>query len=157
MKKKQFLYTAAVNTVTVVTPVIHTFQISLWLIVTIILQISNPQPLMTILNLPYRETRMVTLLPIGMLKRMTGLFHRTELPGNTGISYRWIEPTHGILALFVLRNSILQTRMCRYPMGLDVWFLVGPFVHFLILCVRTAKALVRPRGSRLSLRWSPKR
>ena len=31
----------------------------------------------------------------------------------------------------------------KCAMGLDVWFLVGPFIHFHALCVRTAKALVR--------------
>ena len=53
---------------------------------------------------------------------------------------------HEIMALFVLRKFILQTRMCRHPVRLDVWFLVGPFVYFHTLCVRTAKALARLRG-----------
>ena len=30
------------------------------------------------------------------------------------------EPAHEIMALFVLRKLILQTRMCRHPVGLDV-------------------------------------
>ena len=51
-----------------------------------------------------------------------------------------------LMALFVLRKLILQTRMCRHPVGLDAWFLVGPFVYFDTLCVRTAKALARLRG-----------
>ena len=38
---------------------------------------------------------------------------------------------------------ILQTRMRSHPVGLDIWFLVGPFVYFHTLCVRTVKALVR--------------
>ena len=38
------------------------------------------------------------------------------------------EPSHLIMVLFVLRKLILQTRMCSHPVGLDVWFLVGPFV-----------------------------
>ena len=42
---------------------------------------------------------------------------------------------------FLLRNLILQTRMSIHPVGLDVWFLVGSFVYFDTLCVRTAKAL----------------
>ena len=33
--------------------------------------------------------------------------------------------------------------MCSHPGGLNVWFLVGPFVFFHTLCVRTVKALVR--------------
>ena len=57
------------------------------------------------------------------------------------------EPAHEIMALFVLHKFILQTPMCRHPVGLDVWILVGPFVYFHILCVQTAKAL--------SLCWSP--
>ena len=71
-----------------------------------------------------------------------------------------------IMALFVLRKLILQTRMRSHPVGLDVcvlvgpfvpefwsdasshsvgldvWFLVGPFV-FHTSCVRKAKALAR--------------
>ena len=38
------------------------------------------------------------------------------------------EPAHEIMALFVLHKLILQTRMRSHPVGLDVWFLVGPFV-----------------------------
>ena len=34
------------------------------------------------------------------------------------------------MALFVLRKLILQTRMRSHPVGLDDWFLVGPFVYF---------------------------
>ena len=52
---------------------------------------------------------------------------------------------HEIMALFVLRKFILQMRMCRHPVGLDIWFLVGPFVYFHTLCLRTAKALARLR------------
>ena len=56
------------------------------------------------------------------------------------------EPSHEMMALFVLRKLILQTRMQSHPVGLDTWFLVGPFVCFHTLCVRTAKALARLRG-----------
>ena len=56
------------------------------------------------------------------------------------------EPTHEIMALFVLRKLILQTRMRSHPVELDVWFFMGPFVYFHISCVRTAKALARLRG-----------
>ena len=52
---------------------------------------------------------------------------------------------HETMVLFVFRKLILQTRMCSQPMGLDVWFLVGPFVYFHTSCVRTAKALARLR------------
>ena len=50
------------------------------------------------------------------------------------------------MVLFVLCKLILQTRMRSHPVGLDVWFLVGPFVYFYTFCVRTAKALSRLRG-----------
>ena len=50
------------------------------------------------------------------------------------------------MVLFVLRKLILQTRMRSHPVGLGVWFLVGPFVYFHTPCVQTAKALARLRG-----------
>ena len=50
------------------------------------------------------------------------------------------------MALFVLRKFILQTHMRSHPVGLDVWFFVGPFAYFHTSCVRTAKALARLRG-----------
>ena len=59
---------------------------------------------------------------------------------------RPFEPAHEIMPLFVLRKLILQTRMRSHPMGLNVWFLVGPFVYFDASCVRTAMALARLRG-----------
>ena len=46
------------------------------------------------------------------------------------------EPAHEILALFVLCKLILQTRMRSHPLGLDVWFLVGPFVNCHTSCAR---------------------
>ena len=55
------------------------------------------------------------------------------------------EPAHEIMALFILHKLILQTPMRSHPVGLDVWFFVGPFVFFHTSCVRTAKALVRLR------------
>ena len=56
------------------------------------------------------------------------------------------EPSLEIMARFVLRKLILQLRMCSHPVGLDVWFLVGPSVYFHSSCVRTMKALARLRG-----------
>ena len=47
--------------------------------------------------------------------------------------------------LFVLRKLILQTCMRSHPVGLDIRFLVGPFVYFHTSCLRTAKALARLR------------
>ena len=40
------------------------------------------------------------------------------------------EPTHEVMALFVLRKLILQTCRRSHPVGLDVWYLVRPFVYF---------------------------
>ena len=56
------------------------------------------------------------------------------------------EPAHEIMVLFILRNLNLQTHMRWHPVGLDVWFLVGPFVYFHTSWMRTAKALARLRG-----------
>ena len=53
------------------------------------------------------------------------------------------EPAHEIMVLFCLRKLILQTRMCSHPVGLEVGFLVGPFVYFHTSSVQTAKALAR--------------
>ena len=36
------------------------------------------------------------------------------------------EPAHEIMVLFIFRKLILQMIMHSHPMGLDVWFLVGP-------------------------------
>ena len=62
---------------------------------------------------------------------------------------RWVkvrkEPADEIMGLFVLRKLILQTHMRSHPVGLDVRFLVGPFIYFHTPCVRTAKALARLR------------
>ena len=50
------------------------------------------------------------------------------------------------MVLFVLHKLILQTHVHSNPVGLDIWFLVGPFVYFDTSCVRTAKTLVRLCG-----------
>ena len=50
------------------------------------------------------------------------------------------ESCHEIMAFFFLRKLILQMLMCSYPVGLDVWFLVRPFIYFHTLSVRTVKA-----------------
>ena len=44
------------------------------------------------------------------------------------------EPTHEILALFVLCKFILQIRMRSHPAGLDVWFLVWPSTSIVHVC-----------------------
>ena len=61
-------------------------------------------------------------------------------------------PAHEMRALFVLRK-LLQTHMCSHPVGLDVWFLVGPFAYFPTSCVQTAKALVRLRRCHNLMSW----
>ena len=55
-------------------------------------------------------------------------------------------PCHEILVLFVLSRLIFWTCMRSHPVGLNVWFLVGPFVYFHPSCVWTAKALARLSG-----------
>ena len=62
-----------------------------------------------------------------------------------GVPQSMIEPCHEIMVLFFLRKLILQTHKCSHPIGLDVWFLVGPFIYFHTSCVQTAKALARLR------------
>ena len=64
--------------------------------------------------------------------------------GIKTLDYRRInEPHHEIMALFVLRKRFIQRLMRSHPMGLGVWFLVGRFVYFHTLCLRTVKALAR--------------
>ena len=65
------------------------------------------------------------------------------------------EPCHEIMVLFVLRKLMFQTCMGSRPMGLDIWFLVGPFAYFHNSCARTAKALARLRGCAGSPEPSP--
>ena len=57
-------------------------------------------------------------------------------------SFRIFEPCHEIMVLFVLSKLILQMRMRSHPVGLDIWFLVGPFVYFHTSCVGTAKTIL---------------
>ena len=57
-----------------------------------------------------------------------------------------LEPSQEIMALFVLCKLILQTPIRSHPVGLDVLFLVGPFVYFHSSCEQTAMALARLRG-----------
>ena len=71
--------------------------------------------------------------------------HATHAPDQEA-ALEIYEPCHEIMVLSVQRKLILQTCMHSHPVGLDVWFLVRPFVYFHISCVRTAKALARPHG-----------
>ena len=43
-------------------------------------------------------------------------------------------------------NSFFKRACAAIQWGLDVWFLVGPFIYFHTSSVRTAKALARLRG-----------
>ena len=56
-----------------------------------------------------------------------------------------LGPAHEIMVLFVFHKITLQTRMRSHPVRLDVRCLVGHFIYFHTLCVRTAKALARLR------------
>ena len=55
------------------------------------------------------------------------------------------EPCHEIIVLFDVRKLTLHTCMRSHPVGLDVWFLVGPFPYFHTSWMRIAKALARLR------------
>ena len=59
---------------------------------------------------------------------------------------RIYEPCHEIMVLFALCKLILQTCMHSHTVGLDVWFLVVPFVYNHSSCVWTAKAVARLCG-----------
>ena len=56
-----------------------------------------------------------------------------------------VEPSHDIMALFVLRKLTLKMCMRSHSVGLDVWCLVRPYVYFHTLCVQTKKVLARLR------------
>ena len=74
-----------------------------------------------------------------------------------GTKKRKNEPTHEILALFVLRKFILQIRMRNHPVRLDVWFWSNSSSTS-ILHVCEQRRLWRDytdAQARLSLRWSP--
>ena len=60
------------------------------------------------------------------------------------------DPCHEIMALFVPRKLILQMRMCSYPVGLDVWFFVGPFVYFHTSCANSEGSGETARMRRLA-------
>ena len=82
-------------------------------------------------------------------KNFTKLNHHKCLYFYVNNEIQRFKPCHEIMALFILRNLILQTHMHSHPVGLDVLFLVGPFVYYHTSCVRTVKALARLRMHRL--------
>ena len=57
-----------------------------------------------------------------------------NVPGYSG--------SHEIMVLFI-RKLFLLTPMHSHPVGLDVWFLVRPFIYFHTSCVRPAKAMAK--------------
>ena len=62
---------------------------------------------------------------------------------KTKLSLKKFEPSHEIMVFFIFRKIILQTRMHSHPIGLDVWFFVGPFVYFHTLWVWEQRRLWR--------------
>ena len=48
------------------------------------------------------------------------------------------------LASPLIPVCLKKSHMSRHSVGLDIWFLVGPFVYFHTSCVRTAKAAETP-------------
>ena len=76
--------------------------------------------------------------------------------GKSVLFYRWswslCWPSDFVLInslwdydTFNLRKLFLQMHIPSHPVGLDVWFFVGPFVVFHTTCVLTAEALARLR------------
>ena len=61
------------------------------------------------------------------------------------IEFSIVEPSHEIMALFVIRKLILQSCMCSHPVGLDV-LIFNRTLRLRMLCVRIEKALARLRG-----------
>ena len=126
------------------------------------------------LNITKTESKLPTLSASGLLSNDAGMIFPRQDSWSTQSSRTvamWIaseplnillgnvwsvnEPSHEIMALFVLRKLILQTRMRSHPVGLDVWFLVGPFDYFHTSCGRTVKALARLHGCAGSPKPSP--
>ena len=102
----------------------------------------------------------------GFLDKVKHLAKETEnvfsYVNEPGLKLQWWEAkwaAHENMAFFVLHKLILQMCMCSYPMGLDVWFLVGPSST----CTSILHDCKQQRlwqdctdvQARLSLRWSP--
>ena len=98
----------------------------------------------------YCSCRSVSFLILLSFNPSTSCQHLAKVCCSFDSSFLTTEPAHEIMVVFVLRKLILQTRMRSHSVGLDVWFLVGPFVYFDTLCVRTANRL-GPRNFHLSL------
>ena len=86
----------------------------------------------------------------GAVVQCAGLAIQGSLIWSSTLSDETInEPAHEIMALFVLHKLILQKRMRSHPVGLDVWFLVGPFIYFHPSWGWTAMALAWAFAGRL--------
>ena len=98
-------------------------------------------------DVSWRQTRMhhakTEFMGINLKRIGWVLSRRESIPCDLFYQETSYEPTHEILALFVLRKFILQIRMRSHS---DVWFFVRSFVYFYSSCVRSAKALARLRG-----------
>ena len=89
------------------------------------------------------------LLPEQTKRQWSGtdtIEHHILSKTSNGKRTQTIKPCHEIVVLFVLHKLILQSHVRSHPVGLDVWFFVGPFVYSHTSCVRRAKALARLRG-----------
>ena len=105
-------------------PVIHKPQLSKWQVP--VMQLINDRTSLNILQGP--------LYPF-------------TCTSGTSKRINQFDSCYEITVLFVLRKLILKnTHACSHPVGLDVSFLVGPFVYFYTSYARTVKALVRLRG-----------
>ena len=61
-------------------------------------------------------------------------FVMSRLKCSETVNESWQESMY-----FSSSVNSLQTRVRSHPMGLDVWYLVGPFFYFHTSCVRTVK------------------
>ena len=79
--------------------------------------------------------------PLGAVWSGSALFAQAYLSKNLGLLrymayfFLWFlayEPAHEIMALFALRELILQKPMHSHPVGLDVWLLVAYVISIII-------------------------
>ena len=70
----------------------------------------------------------------------------TTTTQNVIKSLYWLFKSTGNFGIIGLFGLATQSREKCYPIELDVWCFVKPFVYFHTSCVRTAKALARLRG-----------
>ena len=78
-----------------------------------------------------------------VLSVMCSFSHSRGFPDT----YVYMYHLSQLLRLWYFSSSVNSFRaQSSHPVGLDVWFLVGPFDYFHTSCVRKAKALARLRG-----------